>query len=159
MCLLKKFICLSMTSFQWYSSSFYQNDCNVSGYIILVTYDLENAGQVKINKNTHYWHANNHRRCLKKMCLIFHIIHVLWKAKSVMLLWDCLTFFIFFTDYDRGARALQKKVRYHRGLLHNLVFIFQVENELHGKWNIEYLRNYASDNPQSFTMFVKIMWY
>ena len=45
-----------------------------------------------------------------------------------------------FTDCDRRTHALRKKVRGDRRLLHILVFIFQVENGLHGKSeNIEYL--------------------
>ena len=37
----------------------------------------------------------------------------------------------YFTDYHRGTRILQKKVRGDRGLRPNAVFLFQVENWLH----------------------------
>ena len=49
--------------------------------------------------------------------------------------------------------GLHKNVRDNRKLTHNLVFIFQVEHELHGKSeNIEYLWHYATDFLHSFTM-------
>ena len=53
-------------------------------------------------------------------------------------------------DYYRGTRATTTKmcetIGGGGGLSHNLVFLFQVENGLHGKSeNIKYLWHYASD--------------
>ena len=66
-----------------------------------------------------------------------------------------------FRDYDKGASALQKNMRRDSGLPHNLVFLFQMENGLHGKKseNIKYLWHYSIDFLHSFTMFGKIMDY
>ena len=45
-----------------------------------------------------------------------------------------------------GYSGSTEYVRRDRGLPHNLVFLFQVENGLHGKSeNIEYLWHYATD--------------